>query len=48
MLQQTDATSSTLQLVATDMSGIMEKLDTSELDLGDHDYDMNDGTKPGI
>ncbi|XP_037550104.1 phospholipase D1 [Nematolebias whitei] len=47
MLQQTDATSSTLQLVATDMTGIMEKLDTSELDLGDHEYDMNDGAKPG-
>ncbi|KAK2859867.1 hypothetical protein Q5P01_004487 [Channa striata] len=41
MLRQ-DPTSSTLQLVANDMTGIMEKLDTRELDLGDGEYDTTD------
>lgn len=42
MLQPADATSSTLQLVANDMTDIMEKLDSRELDLGDGDYDTTD------
>ncbi|KAG7525172.1 phospholipase D1-like [Solea senegalensis] len=42
MLQPSDPTSSTLQLVANDMTGIMEKLDTRELDLGDGEYDTMD------
>ncbi|KAF3703833.1 Phospholipase D1 [Channa argus] len=41
MLRQ-EQTSSTLQLVANDMTGIMEKLDTRELDLGDGEYDTTD------
>ncbi|XP_013885644.1 phospholipase D1 [Austrofundulus limnaeus] len=47
MLQPTDATSSTLQLVATDMTGIMEKLDTRELDLGGDDYDTSNSSTAG-
>uniref|UniRef100_A0A1A8AE64 Phospholipase n=1 Tax=Nothobranchius furzeri TaxID=105023 RepID=A0A1A8AE64_NOTFU len=43
MLGQSNVTSSTLQLVASDMTGIMEKLDTRELDLGDGDYSTTDG-----
>uniref|UniRef100_A0AAY5EYV0 Phospholipase n=1 Tax=Electrophorus electricus TaxID=8005 RepID=A0AAY5EYV0_ELEEL len=35
MLKQTDPTASTLHLVAADMTEIMEKLDTRELDIGD-------------
>lgn len=35
MLQQDVSTASTLQLVATDMTEIMENLDTRELDIGD-------------
>ncbi|XP_029384802.1 phospholipase D1 [Echeneis naucrates] len=47
MLRHTEPTSSTLQLVANDMSGIMEKLDTRELDLGDGEYDTTDINTPG-
>ncbi|KAJ3611020.1 hypothetical protein NHX12_021036 [Muraenolepis orangiensis] len=47
MLRQSEPTSSTLQLVATDMSDIMETLDTRELDLSDGDYDTTDGNVPG-
>uniref|UniRef100_A0A4W6FZT3 Phospholipase n=1 Tax=Lates calcarifer TaxID=8187 RepID=A0A4W6FZT3_LATCA len=36
-MSQHEQTSSTLQLVANDMTNIMEKLDTRELDLGDGD-----------
>uniref|UniRef100_A0A8C7XPW3 Phospholipase n=1 Tax=Oryzias sinensis TaxID=183150 RepID=A0A8C7XPW3_9TELE len=43
MLRQPEQTSSTLQLVASDMTGIMENLDTRELALGDGDYDLADG-----
>ncbi|KAM9839405.1 phospholipase D1 [Aulostomus maculatus] len=46
MLRQTEPTSSTLQLVANDMTGIMEKLDTRELDLGDGEYATTDGAAP--
>ncbi|RVE59151.1 hypothetical protein OJAV_G00201130 [Oryzias javanicus] len=46
MLRQPEQTSSTLQLVASDMTGIMENLDTRELALGDGDYDLGDGTVP--
>lgn len=35
MLQQDVSTASTLQLVAADMTDIMENLDTRELDIGD-------------
>ncbi|KAJ8279282.1 hypothetical protein COCON_G00063480 [Conger conger] len=45
MLRQSEPTNSTLQLVATDMTDIMENLDTRELDFGDGDevdYDGND------
>ncbi|KAM6977321.1 phospholipase D1 [Aplochiton taeniatus] len=45
MLRSTEPTSSTLQLVASDMTDIMENLDTRELDLGDGEYDTTD-TKP--
>uniref|UniRef100_A0A3Q1FZW4 Phospholipase n=1 Tax=Acanthochromis polyacanthus TaxID=80966 RepID=A0A3Q1FZW4_9TELE len=48
MLGQSEPTSSTLQLVANDMTGIMEKLDTRELDLGDGEYDTTDTAAPGI
>uniref|UniRef100_A0A4W6G1T2 Phospholipase n=1 Tax=Lates calcarifer TaxID=8187 RepID=A0A4W6G1T2_LATCA len=37
IMSQHEQTSSTLQLVANDMTNIMEKLDTRELDLGDGD-----------
>ncbi|XP_041670061.1 phospholipase D1 isoform X1 [Cheilinus undulatus] len=46
MLRQSDPNSSTLQLVANDMTGIMEKLDTRELDLGDGEYDTTDISAP--
>uniref|UniRef100_H3CG40 Phospholipase D1b n=1 Tax=Tetraodon nigroviridis TaxID=99883 RepID=H3CG40_TETNG len=46
MLKQSEPTSSTLQLVASDMSGIMEKLDTHELDLDDGEYDATDTGAP--
>ncbi|XP_071760505.1 phospholipase D1 isoform X1 [Centroberyx gerrardi] len=46
MLRQSEPTSSTLHLVAADMTGIMEKLDTRELDLGDGEYDTADGNLP--
>ncbi|KAM4606675.1 phospholipase D1 isoform 1-T2 [Polymixia lowei] len=43
---RSEPTSSTLQLVATDMSDIMDKLDTRELDLGDGEYDTTDTSLP--
>ncbi|XP_026218264.1 phospholipase D1 [Anabas testudineus] len=43
---QPEASSSTLQLVANDMTGIMEKLDTRELDLEDGEYDTTDTNAP--
>ncbi|XP_028288110.1 phospholipase D1-like [Parambassis ranga] len=46
MLRQSEPTSSTLQLVASDMTGIIENLDTRELDLGDGDYDTTDNIAP--
>lgn len=46
MLRPSDPTASTLELVANDMTGIMEKLDTSELDLADGEYDTTDRTPP--
>ncbi|XP_047193847.1 phospholipase D1 isoform X2 [Hippoglossus stenolepis] len=42
MLQHSEPTSSTLQLVANDMTEIMETLDTRELDLEDGEYDTAD------
>ncbi|XP_064188712.1 phospholipase D1-like isoform X2 [Anguilla rostrata] len=45
MLRSSEPTNSTLHLVATDMTDIMENLDTRELDFGDGeevDYDGND------
>ncbi|XP_056869681.1 phospholipase D1 isoform X1 [Takifugu flavidus] len=47
MLKQSEPTSSTLQLVASDMTGIMERLDTHELDLDDGEYDTTDIAAPG-
>ncbi|XP_068603963.1 phospholipase D1-like [Brachionichthys hirsutus] len=47
MLRQSEPTSSTLQLVASDMTGIMENLDTRELHLDDADYDASDAVLPG-
>lgn len=47
MLKQSEPTSSTLQLVASDMTGIMEKLDTRELDLEDGEYDAADANAAG-
>ncbi|XP_071399257.1 phospholipase D1-like, partial [Centroberyx affinis] len=46
MLRQSEPTSSTLHLVAADMTDIMEKLDTRELDLGDGEYDTADANLP--
>nr|XP_046227408.1 phospholipase D1 [Scatophagus argus]XP_046227409.1 phospholipase D1 [Scatophagus argus] len=46
MLRQSEPTTSTLQLVANDMTGIMEKLDTRELDLEDGEYDTADASAP--
>ncbi|XP_035771312.1 phospholipase D1-like [Neolamprologus brichardi] len=46
MLQQIEPSSSTLQLVASDMSDIMDNLDTRDLDLGDGDYDTTDNNAP--
>lgn len=43
MLRQSEPTSSTLQLVANDMTDIMERLDTRDLDLDDDQYDSTDG-----
>ncbi|KAL6097527.1 pld1 [Pungitius sinensis] len=42
MQRQPEPTSSTLQLVANDLTGIMETLDSRELDLGDGEYDTTD------
>ncbi|XP_034718700.1 phospholipase D1-like [Etheostoma cragini] len=47
MNRQSEPTSSTLQLVANDMTGIMEKLDTRELDLEDGEYDTTDTCDTG-
>ncbi|XP_037136093.1 phospholipase D1-like [Syngnathus acus] len=51
MLGQTQPTSSTLQLVASDMSGIMETLDARELDTGDSSstggFSTNEPGQPG-
>ncbi|CAL8400159.1 unnamed protein product [Arctogadus glacialis] len=46
MLRQSEPTSSTLHLVATEMGDIMETLDTRELDLVDGEYDSKDGSVP--
>uniref|UniRef100_A0A671XBD9 phospholipase D n=1 Tax=Sparus aurata TaxID=8175 RepID=A0A671XBD9_SPAAU len=46
MLRQSEPTTSTLQLVANDMTGIMETLDTRELDLEDGEYDITDSNAP--
>ncbi|CAK6973095.1 LOW QUALITY PROTEIN: phospholipase D1 [Scomber scombrus] len=46
MLRQSEPTSSTLQLVANDMTGIMETLDTRELDLEDGEYNTTDSSVP--
>ncbi|XP_031604633.1 phospholipase D1 isoform X1 [Oreochromis aureus] len=46
MLRQVEPSSSTLQLVASDMSDIMDNLDTRDLDLGDGDYDTTDTNAP--
>uniref|UniRef100_A0A4W5JDJ2 Phospholipase n=1 Tax=Hucho hucho TaxID=62062 RepID=A0A4W5JDJ2_9TELE len=46
MLRQAESTNSTLHLVATDMSEIMENLDTRELYLGDGEYDTTDFKLP--
>lgn len=48
MLKQSEPTSSTLQLVANDMTGIMEKLDTHELYLDDGEYNTTDMAAPGV
>lgn len=48
MQKQSEPTSSTLQLVANDMTDIMETLDTRELDLGDGEYDTADAHVPGV
>lgn len=48
MLKQSEPTSSTLQLVASDMTGIIEKLDTHELDLDDGEYDTTDFNASGV
>lgn len=48
MLRQSEPTTSTLQLVANDMTGIMETLDTRELDLEDGEYDITDSNAPGV
>ncbi|XP_068437677.1 phospholipase D1 [Clinocottus analis] len=46
MLRPQEPSSSTLQLVANDMTEIMDKLDSRELDLGDGDYDTAAGHAP--
>ncbi|KAM4533938.1 phospholipase D1 isoform 1-T2 [Odontesthes bonariensis] len=46
MLRRSEPTSSTLQLVASDMTSIMENLDTRELDLADGEYDTTDTNIP--
>ncbi|XP_044031994.1 phospholipase D1 [Siniperca chuatsi] len=46
MLRQSNPTSSTLHLVANDMTGIMENLDTRELHLEDGEYDTTDANSP--
>lgn len=48
IMSQHEQTSSTLQLVANDMTNIMEKLDTRELDLGDGEYDTTDTSSTGV
>ncbi|XP_028972148.2 phospholipase D1 isoform X3 [Esox lucius] len=46
MHHPSNPTSSTLHLVAADMSEIMENLDTRELDLADGEYDTTDSKPP--
>ncbi|KAI4806430.1 hypothetical protein KUCAC02_017256 [Chaenocephalus aceratus] len=48
MLRQSEPTSSTLQLVANDMTGIMDKLDDRELDLEDGEYGHHGLTSQAI
>ncbi|KAI1891304.1 hypothetical protein AGOR_G00142420 [Albula goreensis] len=51
MLRPSEPTNSTLHLVATDMTEIMENLDTRELDFGDGDevdYDGKDFSHPDL
>lgn len=48
MQKASEPTSSTLQLVANDMTDIMEKLDTHELDLDDGLYDTADASTTGV
>uniref|UniRef100_A0A6Q2XXK9 Phospholipase n=1 Tax=Esox lucius TaxID=8010 RepID=A0A6Q2XXK9_ESOLU len=48
MHHPSNPTSSTLHLVAADMSEIMENLDTRELDLADGEYDTTDSKPPGV
>ncbi|XP_035980850.1 phospholipase D1 [Fundulus heteroclitus] len=43
MLRQSEPTSSTLHLVANDMSSIMQRLDAKDLDMGDNVFDTTDG-----
>ncbi|KAM3860602.1 phospholipase D1-like [Diretmus argenteus] len=43
---RSEPTSSTLQLVAADMTEIMDKLDSRELDLADGEYDTTDANLP--
>ncbi|XP_062376770.1 phospholipase D1 isoform X1 [Sardina pilchardus] len=47
MLRHHEPTNSTLQLVASDMTDIMEKLDTRELDMGDGGDEVFDGVDAG-
>ncbi|MEQ2187686.1 hypothetical protein GOODEAATRI_007135 [Goodea atripinnis] len=42
MLRQSAPTSSTLHLVASDMTSIMEQLDTKDLYVGDGEFDTTD------
>ncbi|XP_061876761.1 phospholipase D1 [Entelurus aequoreus] len=46
MLGQAQSTTSTLQLVAEDISGIMETLDAGELDTSDSNYHTTDAAVP--
>ncbi|XP_030624601.1 phospholipase D1 [Chanos chanos] len=50
MLRNPDPTASTLHLVASDMTDIMEKLDTRELDIGDGEEELDgyDANNPNL
>ncbi|XP_031439630.1 phospholipase D1 isoform X2 [Clupea harengus] len=50
MLRRPESTNSTLHLVATDMTDIMEKLDTRELDIGyaEEEFDGKNANNPEI